>query len=112
MHAKAQFQLGVIPHGLEDLQRALCSRRRISEKCKSQSAGRGHTNQRLSRLSSPNRPFNYVVDCISQALLWIYFQDNVQKLYVLSLRGAQEVDFLCGNSHRAISVYRRQPKKP
>jgi len=40
-----------------------------------------------------NRPFNYVVDCISQALLWIYFQDNVQKLYVLSLRGAQEVDF-------------------
>jgi hypothetical protein len=40
-----------------------------------------------------NRPFNYVVDCISQALLWIYFEDDVQKLYVLSLRGAQEVDF-------------------
>jgi hypothetical protein len=40
-----------------------------------------------------NRPFNYIVDCISQALLWIYLQDDVQKLYVLSLRGAQEVDF-------------------
>jgi hypothetical protein len=41
-----------------------------------------------------NRPFNYVVDCISQALLWIYVEDKATKLYVLSLRGAQEVNFL------------------
>jgi hypothetical protein len=37
-----------------------------------------------------NRDLNFVIDSISQALLWIYFED-VQKLYPLSLRGAQEV---------------------
>jgi hypothetical protein len=37
-----------------------------------------------------NRDLNIVIDSISQALLWIYFED-VQKLYPLSLRGAQEV---------------------
>ncbi len=40
-----------------------------------------------------NFEFNYVVDCMSQALLWIYFSvDNKFKvLYQFSLRGAQEV---------------------
>jgi hypothetical protein len=38
-----------------------------------------------------NRDFNFVVDSISQALLWIYFEDDVKKLYPLSLRGAQDV---------------------
>jgi len=38
-----------------------------------------------------NREFNYVVDSISQALLWVYFEDKVKDLYPLSLRGAQEV---------------------
>jgi hypothetical protein len=38
-----------------------------------------------------NREFNYVVDCISQALLWVYFEDDVKKLFHLSLRGAQDV---------------------
>jgi len=38
-----------------------------------------------------NREFNFVVDSISQALLWVYFEDSVRKLYPLSLRGAQEV---------------------
>jgi hypothetical protein len=38
-----------------------------------------------------NREFNFVIDSISQALLWVYFQDGVKKLYPLSLRGAQEV---------------------
>jgi len=38
-----------------------------------------------------NLEFSFVVDCISQALLWIYLQDSVVKLYALSLRGAQEV---------------------
>lgn len=37
-----------------------------------------------------NRDLNFVIDSISQALLWIYFQD-VEKLYPLSLRGSQEV---------------------
>jgi hypothetical protein len=38
-----------------------------------------------------NREFNFVVDSISQALLWVYLEDKVKKLYPLSLRGAQEV---------------------
>lgn len=38
-----------------------------------------------------NRDFNYVVDCISQALLWVYFEENVKKLFPFSLRGAQDV---------------------
>jgi hypothetical protein len=38
-----------------------------------------------------NRQFNFVVDSISQALLWVYFEDSVRKLYPLALRGAQEV---------------------
>jgi hypothetical protein len=40
-----------------------------------------------------NRELNFVIDSISQALLWIYFPD-VEKLYPLSLRGAQEVSTL------------------
>ena len=38
-----------------------------------------------------NRELNFVIDSVSQALLWVYFEDDVQKLYPLSLRGAQEV---------------------
>lgn len=38
-----------------------------------------------------NRDFNFVVDSVSQALLWVYFEDKVRELYPLSLRGAQEV---------------------
>jgi hypothetical protein len=36
-----------------------------------------------------NRDLNFVIDSISQALLWIYFRD-VEKLYPFSIRGAQE----------------------
>jgi len=32
-----------------------------------------------------------VVDCVSQALAWIYFGDDSQKLFEFSLRGAQEI---------------------
>ena len=39
-----------------------------------------------------NRDFNYVVDCMSQALVWIYFDDKMPALNRFSLRGAQEVD--------------------
>lgn len=37
-----------------------------------------------------NFEINYVIDCISQALLWIYLREDVRKLYVLGIRGAQE----------------------
>jgi hypothetical protein len=43
-----------------------------------------------------NFDFNYVIDCTSQALLWLYFEDKTKGLYVLSLRGAQEVCALLG----------------
>lgn len=38
-----------------------------------------------------NFDFNYVIDCTSQALLWIYFGEKTSALQVYSLRGAQEV---------------------
>jgi len=38
-----------------------------------------------------NFEFNYVVDCMSQALLALYFEKDVKQLYRFSLRGAQEV---------------------
>lgn len=37
-----------------------------------------------------NRDFNYSVDCVSQALLWVYFGDKMPALSKVSLRGAQE----------------------
>jgi hypothetical protein len=36
-----------------------------------------------------NRDLNFVIDSISQALLWVYFRE-VEKLYPFSLRGAEE----------------------
>ena len=41
-----------------------------------------------------NFDFNYVLDCMSQALLWVYVEDKNKLLYPLSLRGAQEVNIL------------------
>jgi hypothetical protein len=35
--------------------------------------------------------FSYVVDCASQALAWIYFEDELKTLRRHSLRGAQEI---------------------
>jgi hypothetical protein len=35
--------------------------------------------------------FSYVVDCVSQALAWIYFEDELKTLRKNSLRGAQEI---------------------
>lgn len=37
-----------------------------------------------------NFDFNYVLDCMSQALLWVYFQEKTRLLYPYSLRGSQE----------------------
>jgi hypothetical protein len=41
-----------------------------------------------------NCDFNYIADCVSQALLWIYFETKTRLLYPYSLRGAQEVSAL------------------
>lgn len=41
-----------------------------------------------------NKPFTYVTDCISQALLWIYVTTSLPKLAILGLRGAHEVSNL------------------
>ncbi len=38
-----------------------------------------------------NKDFSFVIDTISQALLWIYFDKETKLLYKYSLRGAQEV---------------------
>jgi hypothetical protein len=35
--------------------------------------------------------FSYVTDCCSQALAWLRFEDNMQKLKKFGLRGAQEI---------------------
>ena len=41
-----------------------------------------------------NFEFNFLVDTISQALMWVYFEEESRKLYELSLRGSQEVNWL------------------
>lgn len=41
-----------------------------------------------------NFEFNYVVDCISQALLWLYLGEHGAKLRVRGLRNAQDVYIL------------------
>jgi len=38
-----------------------------------------------------NFDFSYVIDCVSQALAWIYLGDGLSTLTPLSLRGAQEI---------------------
>ena len=43
-----------------------------------------------------NLGFNTVVDYVSQALLWIYLEDDTAKLRKFGLRGAQEVRSLWG----------------
>jgi len=35
--------------------------------------------------------FSYVVDCVSQALAWIYFEDDLKKMRKYSLREVQEI---------------------
>jgi hypothetical protein len=54
-----------------------------------------------------NREFNFVIDSISQALLWVYFEDTVKKLYPLSLRGAQEVCTLLNDLESSDPVIRK-----
>lgn len=44
-----------------------------------------------------NFDFSYVIDCISQALFWMYFGDKTAALQIYSLRGAQEASSLYGS---------------
>jgi hypothetical protein len=48
-----------------------------------------------------NKPFTYVTDCISQALLWMYITTGLPKVVVLGLRGAQEVSNLLDDLNSA-----------
>jgi hypothetical protein len=41
-----------------------------------------------------NKELDYVIDCASQALVWVYFEDKTRELYKLSLRTAHEVTSL------------------
>lgn len=41
-----------------------------------------------------NKEFDYVIDCASQALVWVYFEDKTKELYKFSLRTAHEVTSL------------------
>lgn len=41
-----------------------------------------------------NKEFDYVIDCASQALVWVYFEEKTRDLYKLSLRTAHEVTSL------------------
>jgi hypothetical protein len=38
--------------------------------------------------------FSYVIDCCSQALAWIYFEDTLEGMRRFGLRGAQEINTL------------------
>jgi hypothetical protein len=38
-----------------------------------------------------NFDLNYVIDCVSQALMWIYFEEESKELFQFSMRGAQEI---------------------
>jgi hypothetical protein len=41
-----------------------------------------------------NLSFNFVTDCMSQALAWMYLEDNLEKLRPLGMRGAVEIKYL------------------
>jgi len=41
-----------------------------------------------------NLPFNFVIDCMNQALCWVYFEGQVDKLRPLGLRGAVDITAL------------------
>jgi hypothetical protein len=41
-----------------------------------------------------NLDFNYIIDTMSQALLWVYAEDSTKQLYKFGLRGAMEVSNL------------------
>jgi hypothetical protein len=56
-----------------------------------------------------NASFNDVVDWVSQALLWVYFEEKVRALYKLGLRGAQEVAALFDTEREAKQILSAKP---
>jgi hypothetical protein len=48
-----------------------------------------------------NFDFSYVLDCMSQALLWVYFEGKTRTLFPYSLRGSQEAIVLIRAYDRA-----------
>ena len=65
-----------------------------------------------------NFDFNFVLDCMSQALLWVNFEGETRNLFQYSLRGSQEalalVDAFDANLSSAtpdISEFRQQEVK-
>jgi hypothetical protein len=48
-----------------------------------------------------NFDFTYVLDCMSQALLWVYFEGKTRALFPYSLRGSQEAIVLIRAYDRA-----------
>jgi hypothetical protein len=57
-----------------------------------------------------NKEFDYVIDCASQALVWVYFEDKTKDLYKLSLRTAHEVTSLIYTLDSSDSDKRTQAK--
>jgi len=65
-----------------------------------------------------NFSFSYVVDCCSQALAWLYFQQDLAKMRRFGLRGGQEIstlvseiDKLCPSGTRSLEDIAKQAKK-
>jgi hypothetical protein len=51
-----------------------------------------------------NFDFSYVLDCMSQALLWVYFEGKTRTLFPYSLRGSQEAIVLIRAYDRATDL--------
>jgi hypothetical protein len=52
--------------------------------------------------------FSFVIDCASQALAWIYLEDKLAALRMMSLRGAQEIaNFITELDHSDPATVRR-----
>ncbi len=65
-----------------------------------------------------NFSFSYVVDCCSQALAWLYFGQDLAKMWRFSLRGGQEIcsliaeiDKLCPSETRSLEEIKEQAEK-
>lgn len=83
--------------GKSELEQVQCINRTEAERFQSE----GISNICQLAYSNPvdltlrtNFDWNYIVDCISQALLWLYVEKDIAKLRLLGLRGAQEVHYL------------------
>jgi hypothetical protein len=93
--ANAQFKLGEdLTQGQLEMEKLQSVGKDVAERFKDEGistiAQLAHADP-LDLTIRTNFEFNYVVDCISQSLLWIFLGDRVKDLQIYSLRGAQEV---------------------